>query len=269
MWRGLTGGRSIHLEAWPDAEEFADESALVSQMDLVRAIASAALALRKAKGMRVRLPLAKIQIAVKDPSALEAHVELLAEELNVKSVELFEASDTDAAARGISRQLVLNARALGPRIGGKVQDLIAAAKRGDWELDAEGLPKVAGQLLVPGEFELQLQVADNAGTIQVALIPEGYLLLDTAVSPELEAEGMARDAIRLVQQARRDAGLDVSDRIELRLVSDEAGLAALATHQELISAETLATNLQLASGPATGDSRIGADTPIQISLAKA
>ncbi len=269
MWRGLTGGRSVHLEAWPDAEEFAAEPELVGQMDLVRDVASAALALRKAKGLRVRLPLAKIQIALSNPKALEDFVELLADELNVKSIELVQASDADAQARGISRQLVLNARALGPRIGGKVQELIAAAKSGAWSLDADGVPTVAGNALLPGEYELQLQVADSSGSLTVALIEDGYLLLDTAVTPELEAEGMARDAIRLVQQARRDAGLDVSDRIELKLISDENGLQALQTHRELIAAETLAKTISVVLGAAVGDSKIGSDTAIQIVLERA
>ena len=269
MWRGLTGGRSVHLEGWPDANEFAAEPELVQQMDLVREIASSALALRKAKGLRVRLPLARIQIAVAEPDSLRAHLDLLADELNVKTVELLEASDEDAQARGISRQLVLNARALGPRLGGKVQQLIAAAKRGEWTLTPDGLPTVADEVLAEGEFDLQLQVADSDGSLQVALIPGGYLLLDTEISEELEAEGMARDAIRLVQQARRDAGLDVSDRIELRITTNQSGHSALERHSELICAETLTVAMLLTQGEPSGDSRIGADIPIQISVTKA
>ena len=105
-------------------------------------------------------------------------------------------------------------RALGPRVGGQVQQVIKAVKAGDWSL-VDGAPVAAGVTLQEGEYELKLVAADAEHS---APLPggEGVVVLDTAVTPELAAEGLARDVIRVVQQARRDADLDVSDRIALR-----------------------------------------------------
>ncbi len=72
MWRGLTGGRSVHLENWPDAAAFARDDQLVSDMDAIRDAASTALSLRKASGLRVRLPLAALTLAVESPESVEA-----------------------------------------------------------------------------------------------------------------------------------------------------------------------------------------------------
>ena len=87
IWRGLTGGRSVHLEDWPDAASFPVDDTLVSAMDRVREIASAGLALRKARGLRVRLPLARLTIVSNETAGLAPFGDILSEELNVKAVE--------------------------------------------------------------------------------------------------------------------------------------------------------------------------------------
>ena len=84
----------------------------------------------------------------------------------------------------------------------------------------------------------------------VGVLPTGgFVVLDTAVTPELAAEGLARDLIRAVQQARRDAGLDVSDRIALTVGGSDAVQEAARTHEQLITAETLATSFDVQAGP--------------------
>ncbi|MEG8037200.1 DUF5915 domain-containing protein [Sphingomonas sp. LR61] len=93
---------------------------------------------------------------------------------------------------------------------------------------------VGGVDLVEGEYTLDLTVADPS--VAVAFLDEGgFVVLDTVTTPELEAEGLARDVVRAVQQARRDADLDVSDRIVLTLGVDEAADASVRTHQQLIA----------------------------------
>jgi isoleucyl-tRNA synthetase len=243
VWKGLTGDRSVHLTDWPSAEEFPADDALVAAMDRVRDVASKGLALRKSTGKRVRLPLATLTLVVPDPAAVEPFADILRDELNVKRVVLEQQAEESLAQYGIERKLTVNARAAGPRIGKAVQQVIPAAKRGDWVATDTGVT-VGGIDLVEGEFSLDLTVADAA--IAVAFLDGGgFVVLDTVTTPELEAEGIARDVVRAVQQARREAGLDVGDRIALTLHADDVAAAAVDAHRTLIANETLATGVQV------------------------
>lgn len=268
VWRGLTGGESVHLADWPVAEEFPADDALVAAMDRVRQLASAGLALRKAQGLRVRLPLQTLTVVTPDAQALAPFADIVRDELNVKAVELVEFDDSLVAEYGIARRLAVNARAAGPRIGKQVQQVIAAAKAGDWTVDGDAVV-VGGVALEPGEFTLELELDDPAAA--VSFLPgSGFVLLDTRVTPELEAEGLARDVIRAVQQARKDAELDVSDRIALTLGVDDAGaLAAIEQHRDLIAGETLATALELGA-LGTGDATpVGDGAAVTVQVVRA
>jgi isoleucyl-tRNA synthetase len=140
-------------------------------------------------------------------------------------------------------ELVPNPRLLGPRLGAQVQQVIRAVKAGDWTRSGERVT-VAGIELEPGEYELRLAAADADST---AALPghTGLIALDTRVTPELAAEGTARDVVRVVQQARRDAGLSVSDRIRLTVGADGAVADAVRAHGGFIAAETLAVSLNV------------------------
>jgi len=246
IWRGLTGGRSVHLTDWPNAADFPADDALVAAMDRVREVASAGLALRKSRRLRVRLPLASATIVADDAGALERFGEIIGDELNLKTVAFEPIRDDSLEAFGITRRLSVNARALGPRIGKEVQAVIQAAKAGDWSADGDRV--VAGGVeLLPGEFELALDVAEPTSAIQF-LPSGGFVVLDTRTTPELEAEGIARDIIRTVQDARKAAGLDVSDRIALRLTLPAVEARAAETHRELIARETLAVSIAILEG---------------------
>ncbi|GAB2968735.1 isoleucine--tRNA ligase [Frigoribacterium salinisoli] len=241
IWKGLTGGRSVHLEDWPDADAFPADDALVAAMDAVREVASAGLALRKATSLRVRLPLSTLTVVTPDPAALEPFVGILRDELNVKAVVLEPLSDETLGGYGVTRRLTVAARAAGPRIGRQVQQVIPAAKRGDWHAVGDRVV-VGGVELLPGEFTLELAVADPDAAIGF-VGDGGFVLLDTTTTPELEAEGLARDVVRAVQQARRAAGLDVGDRIVTTIVADPTAAAAVEAHRALIAGETLTTDL--------------------------
>ena len=253
IWRGLTGGRSVHLEDWPEPEEFPADEALVAAMDRVREVTSSALALRKQAGLRVRLPLAKLTVVTPGAATLQSFAALLQDELNVKAVELVDLATTSAADYGISTKLAVNARALGPRIGKDVQRVIKASKSGEWSRDGDSVV-AGGVALEPGEYDLVLEAGEGAaGSQAVSLLPTaGFLVLDTVVTPELDAEGHARDLIRDIQSARRSAGLDVSDRIEIRFEGDDELAAVLDAHGTLIAGETLTVDLAFA--PANADS---------------
>ncbi|MHC2998982.1 isoleucine--tRNA ligase [Microbacterium sp. HJ5] len=221
VWQGLTGGRSVHLEDWPDADAYPAADDIRSAMDAVRQVSSVANALRKKEGRRVRLPLAKLTVVVPDASSLAQFEGILRDELNVKAVELVELGADVAEQYGISKRLSVNARAAGPRLGKQVQHVIAGAKAGVWE-EVDGGVVVDGVALQENEYDLTLEAGGvDEGTAIALLSDGGFVLLDTTTTPELEAEGLARDVIRAVQDTRKAAGFDVSDRIRLHLAFDD------------------------------------------------
>ncbi|MGM7696548.1 isoleucine--tRNA ligase [Microbacterium sp. A84] len=240
VWQGLTGGRSVHLTDWPDAAEFPAADDIRDAMDAVRELSSVGNALRKKEKLRVRLPLARFTVVSPLADSLRQFEGILREELNVKSVELVQLTDTAASEYGISHRLSVNARAAGPRLGKEVQTVIKAARGGDWS-EVEGVVTAGGIALEPAEYDLALETTGRPEGEALAIVPTGgFVLLDTQTTPELESEGMARDAIRVVQEARKNAGLDVSDRIVLALNVSPANAEALQAHAELIAGETLA-----------------------------
>ncbi|MEI7753344.1 MAG: isoleucine--tRNA ligase [Actinomycetota bacterium] len=236
IFQGLTGERSVHLQDWPDASLLPSDPALVDVMDRVRDVCSATLSVRKAHGRRVRQPLATLTIADPTSADFADFIELIADEVNVKQVVLA----TDVASVATSVLQVVPA-ALGPRLGGQTQQVIKAVKTGDWHHDGDNIV-AAGFVLEPGEFSLKL-VATEGGASTVLAGGRGVVVLDCELTPELVAEGTARDLVRLVQQARRDAGLEVSDRIELSVWTSPRIIEALEPHVAFMCAETLAVSL--------------------------
>jgi isoleucyl-tRNA synthetase len=246
IWRGLSGGRSVHLTDWPSVGQV--DVHLVAAMDRVREVCSTGSALRKAENLRVRLPLSALTIVADDAEALRPYAALISDELNVRELVLTDVAAAGSGAFGVRQVLQVNARVAGPRLGKDVQVAIRASKSGDWSANPDGTVSSGGIILREGEYTLQTVVADTDRDDQraVAMLPGGgFVILDTSVTSELAAEGLARDVVRAVQQARRDAGLDVSDRIHLRLSGDDSVRAAIQAHANLIKAETLATTMDL------------------------
>jgi isoleucyl-tRNA synthetase len=233
-------------------------------MDRVRQVVSAVLSLRKARGLRVRQPLPQLTVAAPDAGTLAAFTDLIADEVNVRSVELTE----DVAAHG-RFELTVNARACGPRLGGDTQKVIRAVKAGQWERGRDGVVTAAGIPLLEGEYTERLVAADPSET---AALPagSGLVVLDTTVTPELAAEGIAKDLVRVVQQARRQAGLQVTDRIVLTIDAPPAVLAAAREHAQFIAGEVLARRVDYAPVPdgfagVVGDVRDG--VPVRVAVA--
>lgn len=274
IWKDLTGGDSVHLADWPDADAFPSDPDLVSAMDEIRQVSSAALALRKAEHLRVRLPLARLTVVETGAERLQTFAGILRDELNVKDV-VFETLSEDAAERfGVSKRLTVFARECGPRLGREVQSVIKASKAGDWS-QADGVVSAGGIELREGEYRIDLVADEVAAEAQqaVGLLPGGgFVLLDTEVTPELAAEGIARDTVRQVQQARRDAGLEVSDRIALTVGAADEVRAALEANRELVAAETLATSFTVVSpaeAQAEPDQPVGDGQLVSITLQRA
>ncbi|WP_081861524.1 isoleucine--tRNA ligase [Cellulomonas sp. HZM] len=253
IWRGLTGGRSVHLEDWPTPDDvltapapgdFTDAE-LVAAMDRVREIVSVTLGLRKAENLRVRQPLRELRVAIPHPELAQAFTGLVAAEVNVRSVSLHSIDDAAASEFGVSTRLDVNARAAGPRLGRGVQGVIRAAKAGDWEqVDATVVVRTpdGDVALEPAEYKLVTVVEDREGDeVAAAVLPgSGFVVLDIGLDDELRAEGYARDVIRAVQDARKAAGLQVGDRVVLTLDVPTEHVAAVRAHEDTIARETLA-----------------------------
>jgi isoleucyl-tRNA synthetase len=254
IWRGLTGGRSVHLTDWPSYEDLPEDETLVATMDRARAVCSTASALRKGASLRARLPLSSLTVVTRDAVALEPFSAVVRDEVNVKEVRLVDLADATEADFGVTRRLTVNARAAGPRLGRDVQTAIKAAKSGDWSMADEGNVTAGGLVLEAGEYTVETVVERSVdrGDQAVAMLPgAGFVVLDTAVTPELQREGLANDLVRAVQQARRDAGLHVSDRISLTVTSDQEVFDATVAHRDHLVRETLAT--QFAASPTLDD----------------
>ena len=259
--RALTGERSVHLADWPDPADLPADPGLVAAMDRAREVCSVALSVRKANALRVRQPLASLTVATPDAAALTPFAGLVADEVNVKDVRLVE----DVASVAESVLQVVPAVA-GPRLGPDVQTVIRAVRAGDWHRE-DGRVVAGGIALEEGEYTLRLVAADEAAS---ASLPrgDGVVVLDLAVTDELAAEGLARDLVRLVQQARRDAGLDVSDRIALTVGLPDQVRAQLAPHERFIARETLATSVTWGP-PADGAPLSLGDGPASVGVAAA
>ena len=267
VWRGLTGEESVHLTNWPEASSFPENDELVTTMDTVRDVASAGLAVRKAHGLRVRLPLTSLTIVTNNAAGVTEFLDILAEELNVKEVVTRELDDQVAQELGIGKKLLPHARELGPRVGAQVQSIIQAAKAGDWVMD-NGVVTVAGIALEEGEYSLEF-TSEGEDTAVQFLDNGGFVLLDTTVTPELAAEGLARDAIRAIQQERKNAGLDVSDRISTTVEADPVASEALREHQDMVCAETLSISLELTELSASDDALpVGENSHIRVKVSK-
>jgi isoleucyl-tRNA synthetase len=255
MYRGLVGdpNASVHLHDWPDTDSLPGDPELVAAMDRVREVCSVALSLREDHRLRARLPLRTLTVAGPDVDDLAPLVDLIRDEVNVKEVVL-----TDDVASAGSFVLRPDARVLGPRLGKDVQAVIRAAKAGEWVQLDDGAVEAAGHILSPAEFDLALDPRPGAAASPLRG-NDAVVELDVEVTDDLAAEGMARDVVRLIQQARKDAELDVTDRIRVELSTGPNVSAALDRHADWVAEQVLAVELTV-NGPdgGAGDGTVGA-----------
>ena len=244
IYGGLTNGDSVHLEPWPSVEELPEDSGLVQRMDQIREAASTALRLREDAGLRVRLPLTSVTVAGKNAPELNEVADLLAEEINVHNVIL-----TDEIGDFATMTLKPNGNILGPRLGSDVQKVFVAAKEGNWSFLEDNSIEIAGHILESDEYDMALEPADPTTTASLKS-NDAVVILDTKVTPELEAEGSARDLIRTIQQARKDADLEVTDRITVEVSWSPAEIDAIKNHEPAVMAAVLANQISWLPGDA-------------------
>jgi isoleucyl-tRNA synthetase len=244
--RALCDGQSVHLQDWPQAEAFQTDVALVEQMDLARAVCSAAASIRTAKNLRNRLPLRTLTVAHQRNAILQSLRDVIADEANVKDVVL-----VNDPARFGAEVLVVNPRLVGKRLGKAMQAVLAEARAGEWKRLPDGAVEVASHRIEAGEYELRFAAKEGFDAASFDG-NAGVVVLDTRVDAALEREGLARDFIRLVQVARKDAGLNVADRIRIEVKAGEIGAAAIAEHLDAVKQETLAVAFRRTEGTPGG-----------------
>ena len=251
IYKELTGSRSVHLEDWPDASIVPSDIELETVMDQVRDVCSTTLSLRKVHSRRVRLPLGELTVASPLANKLQSFISIITDEVNVHKVTL-----TTELGQVAKHELQLIPAALGPRLGANTQKVIVAVKKGDWSINGDEVI-AGGVALEPHEFQVKLvAAAGDTETIASAALADGQgiVLLNIELTDALLAEGAARDIVRMVQQARREAGLAVSDRIVLTLGLPESLQSQVSQFETYIASETLAQRIEWVSGlEPTGD----------------
>lgn len=237
---------SVHLSTWPETNEEAIDATLSAEMAAVQRMVSLGRAARSSAGVRVRQPLSAavlIPRTAADRRALERLAPLIADELNVKTIEI----PADAGTR-VTYKLRPNLSVLGPKFGREVGKIRAA-------LEAANAPEIVramrdAQLVQLDGFELgggDILVDVEASEGWAAAEDGGYLaLLDTEITQELRSEGLARELVRRLQDLRREAGFEVADRIVVRYEAPkESGITqAVADHADYIAEETLALSIE-------------------------
>jgi isoleucyl-tRNA synthetase len=240
-------GESVHLQDWPDAnafvKKFGDADVTVARMDLIRNACSAAASVRASKNIRNRLPLRTLTVAHPNWPMLASMHDVIREEANVKEIKFAD----DPKAFG-SEVLVVNPRVVGKRLGPLMKAVLEAAKAGAWKKLPDGAVEVAGTRIEKDEYELRFRAKEGIDAASFAG-SAGVVALDTFVDEGLAREGIARDFIRLVQVARKDAGFAISDRIHIEVAAGKDAEAAIRAHQDMVKGETLALSIDFVPAP--------------------
>jgi isoleucyl-tRNA synthetase len=261
LHRALTG-TSVHLAGWPEPSTVRAEPGLVPAMDGIRRLASLARSARESAKLKVRQPLATMQVSV--PAAVRGAVferlfPILMAEVNVKTIESA-ASDTDL----VRLKAKANFRSLGKRYGKDTAPIAKAVA----ELTPEELRTLEGggevSRLMNGVqvvyFSEDVVVEREVATSWLVASEGPFVAaLDPALTPSLSAEGLARELVHHVQRLRREANFAMADRIALGLEGEESVLAAARTHRDFIATETLSRTFDVGQAVAGADARQSID----------
>ncbi|ABV75226.1 isoleucyl-tRNA synthetase [Rickettsia akari str. Hartford] len=224
---------SVHLCNYPTLSDFEINHELVATMDNVLDICSNSLFIRSTKNIRVRQPLASITIISKHNNDLKAFENLIKDEINVKSVIYCDDLENYA-----SKKLSINFPMLGKRLPAKMKEIIAASKKGDWKAIAGGLT-ICGETLNNEEYKLILEPYSHIKGAASFENNSSLLILDLELTAELIEEGYARDIVRFIQQARKDAGFSITDRILIEIISEFDLSEIIYNYGDFITEQTL------------------------------
>lgn len=239
IYTNLTSRESVHLSDWPNFEDNKIDLNLNSDTALIRLIVTLGHAVRASSQIKVRQPLARLEIAL--PDHIDKNVvleqrDLILDELNVKELELL--NDT---AGVVERNVVVNARLLGPKYGSEVQKIINMVKNGEFEVCEDGSVKV-GDFVLSGE-EVEIGYNGKEG-FDVASEKGVVVVLDTTITDILRQEGYARDLVRFIQDMRKEADFMVDDRIIVSVEANGELNDAMEEFSDYIMEETLCDKLE-------------------------
>ena len=245
IYKGLGNEKSVHLQDYPDLSKLDNYHSLIELMDEVRDICNAAHAIRNRINIRIRHPLSELRIignAATDIDSYSTICDIIKDEVNVKNVVVGQGEQkiTDFAIYNLK----INFPVLGKRLPEKIKQIIPAAKKNHWKLLASNRIEIIGEILEPTEFTILLEPKPEYQNVAQPLSSnDALVILDTTITKELEQEGYARDLIRLIQQARKDAGLQVTDRINLRIRVSDALKDMLLNFGGYIAEQVLASSI--------------------------
>ncbi|MGH3045835.1 MAG: class I tRNA ligase family protein, partial [Gaiellaceae bacterium] len=242
LWQNLVAGpcreapESVHLAGWPEPSAGLADSGLVEEVAAARSVVELGHSARNQAGHKLRQPLRRLLVATADAgrrALVSRQVEEIAGELRVKEVEITERPHEVAELRAMARLDLV-----GPRYGPNLPELRRLLDEGSFEV-TDGNLRAGPYVLAAGEFSLEYRPKEGWAVSQ----DDGFVVaVDTRLDEVLELEGRVLDVIHAVQRMRKEAGLEITDRIVLTL--PEAG-AELLAHEERIRSETLAVRIEL------------------------
>lgn len=270
MGQALGDEDSVHLCDWPAVDARIIDEALEHQIAVTRDVVRMGRRSRERHKLKTRQPLATLTVVHHDAAvrtALAAHAELLADELNVKHVDI-QAHGDDLATISCKA----NFKTLGRRYGKQMKEVAAIIEAFTpaqfHALDAGETVEVLGQPVSSEDVMVRREARGD-----VVIETEGSLIVafDTTLTPDLIDEGVAREVVSWLQRQRKESGLEITDRITVSLTSPDAGLvAAVQAQQAFIAGEVLATALSIGAGPGDADiSTVAGDFTVSATIAKA
>ncbi|MGN0701562.1 MAG: isoleucine--tRNA ligase [Lentihominibacter sp.] len=249
MYVNLTGEESVHLAYMPEADESLIDAKAEERMDLVRDLVALGRGTREQEKIKVRQPLSSVLVDGKYESVIGDMADLITEELNIKKV-IFE-NNLDEY---MNYSLKPNFRVAGPALGGNIKAFGAAMAKADpkevlAKLEAEGVLKLElnGETvdITPDMVDVKIDAKEG---FAVAMANNVFTILDTTITPELEAEGLARELISKIQQMRKSNNYEMMDNIRISVEADDDVKSAVDIHRDYIMKETLAVSIQPAEG---------------------
>ncbi|MDD6311057.1 MAG: isoleucine--tRNA ligase [Firmicutes bacterium] len=249
MYQNLTGEESVHLADFPKADDALIDEKAEERMDLVRALVALGRGTREKEKIKVRQPLSEVLVDGKYEAVIGDLTPLIMEELNIKKV-VFE-NNLDEY---MNYSLKPNFKVAGPVLGKNIKAFGAAMAKADpketvAKLEAEGkiTLELNGENVDITSEMVDVRIDAKEG-FAVAMENNVFTILDTAITPELESEGLAREIISKIQQMRKQNEFEMMDKIVISVEADEAVKAAIDTHRDYIMTETLATAIEEKTG---------------------
>ena len=230
---------SVHLEEFPKINNITVSKEIVEKMDEIREICNCAASLRKEAGLRLRMPLQKITIYGKT-NLDDKYLDLIKQETNVHKIELFN-DDLDKIAK---KEVILNMKECGKIYGSSLKDILIAQKENKWEIVNDKL-HIAGFELDSDLYNIVYRTANGAKTMKCKNF-NILVMIDTEITHELMIEGLSRDVVRIIQQARKDNNLNISDNISVIMqTKDQIFDEVLSIWKDYICSQTLATEIKI------------------------